>query len=181
MFFCTGISSPSSTRCASQKRLSSRKELRARSSRAGCWGSDTALGPDMLPGRAPPPARPRAVPSRAAPRRPPQSVPRTMADVITPRRPSGRERHRTARHGAPRSRQRPRAERGGNAGGQAALRSNTRRSLLAWVRLSAMSDVFALSQSSRMQKGSGGTHVSAALSMESSRAAGGRCILLTVG
>ena len=58
----------------------------------------------MLPGRAPPPARPRAVPSRAAPRRPPQSVPRTMADVITLRRPSGRERHRTARHGAPRPR-----------------------------------------------------------------------------
>lgn len=41
-----------------------------------------------------------------------------MADVITPRRPSGRERRR---RDAPRPRQRPRAERSGNAGGLAAL------------------------------------------------------------
>lgn len=36
MFFCTGISSPSRTRCASQKRASSRNELSARSRRAAC-------------------------------------------------------------------------------------------------------------------------------------------------
>lgn len=95
MFFCTGISSPSSTRCASQKRLSSRNELSARSSRAGCWGSDTALGPDMLPGRAPPS---RAERSRAEPRRAGRlnQCPHShhgcppAADIISLRRPARR-------------------------------------------------------------------------------------------
>lgn len=67
-----------------------------------------------------PAARKHLALCRAAPRRPPQSVPRTMADVINPRRPSGRERRRR-RSDAPLSRQRPCAERSGDAGGLAAL------------------------------------------------------------